>query len=1241
MKFTLIRKIFFYFLLFCLAVCCSGWFVLHSETFWRWAGRKLIITVNNQLHGEIMVREIAGTPFKGYFFNDLRLQTPRGAVLRVRSFMLRISLGSIFQLQPVVDKLALYDPILRLEQDQSGQWNVSNLVVPSQGEAKPVSLPFSSVSFSRILIDNGAVVMQQPQGETIIDGVAADLGLRLLQPLSPQQRVELGESNLAVSTPWGKFSLATALTFSRDCLRLPLFALAADGKNFLNLSGEVYLNETGSTELTGEIGPLPSALLGRLYQKWPSEWGGNGKLHVHGMLIDLKLQLNGSLHKASYFLNGSLNRRDDTWGYDFQVNLTDVTPEMLARLDVPRAVLYREASPLSINLQLKGVGLEWPPRQFSWQLKAKPLTFRGIRIDQFQVSASGSALRQTVDGLISGNFGRLSLKTEGSLFTSPQGEISLRAEDLQPGLAGLDLPPKTTCSGVFQARFQLPELTQTEQLMVAGEINASGSWGDHPLKTFSGRFTWGKSILAIPAFRLVLGNIATELQGSLGKEKLDFSLQGRTLPEGDWPIPTALKGSLTFDGRLQGTLSEPQYLLQVQGAHLSLGDIKLQGFSLKAEGRDLPPRSGTLNLQGREVGTPAGLFSRVILAANGVDHRWRFDLKASSPPPGPLIELAGRLDLGGSPLALDLEQLRLHLAGVSVLNRTPVRARFSPGLDLTETVFEVNGGTVQVMAQMQGEQISSRLEVRNLSLEIARVKGLQGKIQTRAAVTGSTHHPQMDAQISITGLKWQSLSLQSIESALSLRNDALSIRGAAQESSEGSRLSWDGSVPMRLSLTPFQFDLPGSGLDFRFKSERANLGLVARLTPEVSEADIPVDLQGRVQGNWRQPDVDAQIRWHEGHVILRQAGARYQVSPGVVNWTENTISLPQLTLTSTGTLVIGGDLNLAGYRPQRVKTQVQADNFKFLQRLGSEALLSGQINLAGPWSAMVLQGQLTIPHASLSTALFRPTAGKHSDIILVKRQVPGEKVGRHPPEALRGPFDLMKIALSLEAPENIWVRDKMAQVELSLNLRAKKQPLEPLQLLGMVRSLHGDINVFGKKFKVEKGMVNFAGVINQQPYVEAQVTHDMTDATLQVDVTGPVDKPQIELSSSPPMPPNDLLSYLLFGRPTSALSQEEFNVSQQAVGVLGGITAQKIQDLLGEDFPLLGNVSVKSTPGTVGVVKPLTKKIDLSVEQQTSPGAKDDPTKLRLEYRVNRYLGLQAEQGQRSTGADVLFKFDF
>jgi translocation and assembly module TamB len=659
----------------------------------------------------------------------------------------------------------------------------------------------------------------------------------------------------------------------------------------------------------------------------------------------------------------------------------------------------------------------------------------------------------------------------------------------------------------------------------------------------------------------------------------------------------------------------------------------------------LPPRTGSLDVRAERVKTPAGTFSQINLNATGEGNRWRYQLKASSSPPGPLVELAGNVDLGSRPIYLLVDRLNLHLAGISVQNRGQVQARFLPGLDVPTASFNVNGGTVQVTARLEGDQVSARLEVRKLPLEIAKIKGLKGFIQSQVTLSGAAQNPVLEGTVSLTPLQWQQFTFKAVDTALNYRGGVLKISGKLQGDPEGIRLAWDGKLPLQLSLRPFQFNLPDSGLDFSLKSEGANLKLLAKLTPEISKADLPLDLQVRVKGNWRQPEVAANIRWQQGAITLTQAGIPYAIAPGTITWQGKKLSLPQLTLESGGTMIISGDVDFQGYQPRMVRARAILDNFKVLERLASEAFVNGEVNLTGPFVALVLRGRLFIPKATINPALIRPSTRQNPDIIMVRQKKADKAKKEQAEEAKPEVYKNMSIDLSLEAPNNVWIKQKTprvkAEVELNVDVRVIKKPGEELAVGGLVRSLEGNLDAFNKEFKVEKAIVTLPGVPDRQPFIEARASHEMTDAILLVDISGPVNKPQIDLSSSPPLPPNDLMSYLLFGSAAGDLSQQEFNAEQQAVGVLGGITASKIQEVLGDDFPILGDITVKSTAGSIGLTKTLVKGVNISVERRTSPTAKEDPTVVRLQYRINRYLRLQAEQGQRNTGGDVIFRYDF
>jgi translocation and assembly module TamB len=126
------------------------------------------------------------------------------------------------------------------------------------------------------------------------------------------------------------------------------------------------------------------------------------------------------------------------------------------------------------------------------------------------------------------------------------------------------------------------------------------------------------------------------------------------------------------------------------------------------------------------------------------------------------------------------------------------------------------------------------------------------------------------------------------------------------------------------------------------------------------------------------------------------------------------------------------------------------------------------------------------------------------------------------------------------------------------------------------------------------------------------------------------------------LPPADVLSYLVFGRPARTLTRDQFlTVGQQAAGLIGGMTAKKIQEFLGKDFPLVGDITVQSREEAIGVAKPLTKDLTISLERKTTPVYKDDPNQIRLEYRLQKYLSVESQLGRRNSGADALLNLDF
>ena len=228
---------------------------------------------------------------------------------------------------------------------------------------------------------------------------------------------------------------------------------------------------------------------------------------------------------------------------------------MLFALGVPGKEYYSEASPLTVNLHLQGTGSAWPPAEFSWQLKTEPIAYKQAKIDQLSLKISGSQVQQTVNLVLCQNFGSLSLKSQGSFFNAPHGDIKLEVADLEPALLGLQVEPESYVSVDFDGKFSLPGPTKLDQLFLSGGATASGCINGYPLDKVAGRFSWENRKLNFQSVQAKVGNVVAELKGTLAGDRLDFTTQGKTLPEGDWPVPETLQGVISWTGTIQGTLS--------------------------------------------------------------------------------------------------------------------------------------------------------------------------------------------------------------------------------------------------------------------------------------------------------------------------------------------------------------------------------------------------------------------------------------------------------------------------------------------------------------------------------------------------------------------------------------------------------------------------------------------------------------------------------------------------------------
>lgn len=134
------------------------------------------------------------------------------------------------------------------------------------------------------------------------------------------------------------------------------------------------------------------------------------------------------------------------------------------------------------------------------------------------------------------------------------------------------------------------------------------------------------------------------------------------------------------------------------------------------------------------------------------------------------------------------------------------------------------------------------------------------------------------------------------------------------------------------------------------------------------------------------------------------------------------------------------------------------------------------------------------------------------------------------PAADAGPsfFDGMSLNIRLRADENMIIENSLGKFNGRFNLTATGDFASPV-LLGDIDLGSGDFYFQDRSFRVINGRLSFVDPINTEPYLDFRGETYVKDYRVTLNMSGPVSRLKPEFSSSPPLPPEEILSLLALG----------------------------------------------------------------------------------------------------------------
>jgi translocation and assembly module TamB len=230
------------------------------------------------------------------------------------------------------------------------------------------------------------------------------------------------------------------------------------------------------------------------------------------------------------------------------------------------------------------------------------------------------------------------------------------------------------------------------------------------------------------------------------------------------------------------------------------------------------------------------------------------------------------------------------------------------------------------------------------------------------------------------------------------------------------------------------------------------------------------------------------------------------------------------------------------------------------ERDGDMARLSGKVSFTEDPSGRVVSGKLTVDEARVSLDNLPSSGPKAIDV----RWSDGDEP-TNTPSKLRQSLNL---DLDIDAARRVFVTGRGLDSEWALDLTATGT-VSNVSLAGQATMVRGDLDLAGRPFVFDTGKITFDGPLDTAR-IAIDAARSVNGFVARVQVSGKPTNPLFELSSTPDLPQDEILSRLLFGRSSIDLSPVEAAQLASSIARLSGRSvgfdpAAELQAVLGVD----------------------------------------------------------------------------
>ncbi|WP_417542699.1 translocation/assembly module TamB domain-containing protein [Methylophaga thalassica] len=777
--------------------------------------------------------------------------------------------------------------------------------------------------------------------------------------------------------------------------------------------------------------------------------------------------------------------------------------------------------------------------------------------------------------------------------------------------------------------------TDNQLNVVLDTLKLSGSLRQKPLAIEAKLSSKANDVL-IDHFSARSAESTLSVKGKLQQDQMNVNWTLNSPDLQDF-YPT-LKGRLNGSGSLIGSLEQPRILANVDGKSLAFDTTKVEAingdidFTLQANA-NIDSRVTLTGLTLSEL-----LIDRVVLEVTGKQQSHQIQLNLASKAIN--IDVAADGQLNQSTWTGQFRQFDFgnDQAGVWHLTQQGKLILNAKQQDIPRHCWQSEKGNLCIAASHSQDQWQTSGDFAELPLSLfeqfsAELEQIKGQLKGQFALAGDNHNV-------ITGsgkIQLENASVQLNQSELNqkqaivLKNTFIEYQLDKTHTTATLNLEpqIDGVSAINAhvetaSIDVLMADASQAALTGEVRTNIESLAALQLTHPAIEGLKGKFKLNIDIGGTIAQPEILGKAQLEQGEVSIIDAGILLKNIQAEINGNLNKVDMTLTADSGEGKLNATGSyaLNETGWE---LKANVSGKQLEVMNTPEALVIAEPDMTILVTPELTKVTGKVAIPRALIEPTRFNSSVSPSADVRVISNNTTEEQ-----------PESQTQVDLTVSLGDKVQIKALGFQGRLTGDLHVSGNPNDVLLGNGQIMIKDGSYVAYGQLLKVDNGKIRFSGPIDN-PELDIKAVRHGKEVTAGLYIEGNVSSPQATLFSDPDMSQDNILSYLILGKPIEQASATDAALlASAATGIglqNGAMIGDDIANTFGlDEFSITGD-SKENAALTIG--KYLSPKLYLSY----GIGVFDSVSSVELRYQLSKIWSLKAESGTES-GIDLLYTYE-